>query len=199
MLTEDSLQHLLDRLGPDPETAGSSLLNFRAKIVQLLKWRGCPESAADDLADVTIDRIAAKLSGGEVIGNLAGFAAAVTRFVWLEYSRKRKEDAVGDDVPEIAVPANVGHDDNADPRMDCLKGCVAETLENPGDRRLILGYYDQDLGEKLKESRKSLAASFGLTVNTLKVRACRLRSRLESCINKCVGAVTEAHNSDTIG
>jgi hypothetical protein len=61
----------------------------------------------------------------------------------------------------------------------------------------VLGYYDTDAGEKTKDARKRLAESLGFTLNVLKVRACRLRMRLEACINDCVGRVTDPRRIDT--
>jgi len=188
-LTEASLKLLLNRLDPEPDAAGEKYLDLRTKIVHILRWRGCEDWAADDLADVAIDRIVAKLEAGELIENLAGFAAGITRFVWLEYSRSRKENAVGDDLPNIEVRFDVTRFDDVEPRIRCMRSCLGTPTINAEDRRLILGYYDLDPGEKAKESRRRLATTFGVTVDTLRVRACRLRSQLETCVNKCVAAM----------
>jgi hypothetical protein len=51
---------------------------------------------------------------------------------------------------------------------------------------LIIGYYDLKTGEKNKDHRKNLAQKLNLTMTTLKVKACRIRERLEKCINECV-------------
>ena len=155
------------------------------KLVHLLRWRGCDDSHADELADRTLDRVAAKLSAGEEIENLNAFAAGVARFIWLEHSRKNKAEAVGDDLPEIPVEPDLEFLDDADDRMKCLRKCVVATFTDE-EKRLVVGYYDTDVGEKIKQARKRIADSFGLTLNALKVRACRLRMRLEACINKCL-------------
>src|SRR5678816_2850170 len=102
-LTSSSFHLLLKRLDADPATAAAKYEDLRMKIVHLLRWRGCAESHSDDLADIVLDRIAAKVADGEAIENLNAFAAGVARFVWLEHSRKYKLDAVGDDLPETPV------------------------------------------------------------------------------------------------
>jgi DNA-directed RNA polymerase specialized sigma24 family protein len=187
---------LLDRLDRDPAVAASKYEDLRQKIVHLLRWRGCIESHVDDLADVTLDRIASKISSGEQIENLNAFAAGVARFVWLEYSRKNRTDAVGDDLPETPVDPDVESLDDEDPRVTCLRRCFATKFDDT-EQQIVLGYYDTDAGEKTKDARKRLAESLGFTLNVLKVRACRLRMRLEACINDCVGRVTDPRRIDT--
>lgn len=201
VLTANSFELLLNRLDGDALRAAEKYETLRLKIVKFLTWKGCPESTADALADETLDRTAGKLGAGETIENLNAYALQVARFVWLEHSRKRKEDAVGDDkMPENFVQPDIEIlRDAADVRLRCLRKCLAETISNDDDRRLIIGYYDADAGEKNKDARKNLADGLGLTMTTLKVKACRLRERLERCINDCAAKlnVTERAVSDT--
>lgn len=175
---------LLARLDAEEGAAAEKYEELRLKLVKSFVWKGCVEASADELADETLDRIAAKLAQGEQIQSVNAYAAQVARFVWLEFSRKRKEDARGDDLPEIAVePETI---DEPDLRLACLKSCLAEVASSETDRALIIGYYSSEAGEKNKEARKNLAQKLNLSANTLKVKACRLRERLEKCINECV-------------
>lgn len=163
---------------------------LRLKLTSCATWKGCPDSQADSLADIVFDRIANKLGEGEKIGNLTAYACTVLNFVWLEYSRKRKEDTVGgEDFPEIVVAPDVPILEDPDVRKNCLRVCMNEVVPDDPDRSIIIGYYDPDAGKKNKDHRKKLAARFGLTMNTLKVKACRIRARLEKCINECVDKV----------
>lgn len=189
-LNDSSFQTLLERLDGDP----ARYEDLRIKIAHLLLWRGCSESHADDIADAVLDRVAQKLASGEEVENLNAFAAAVARFVLLEHSRKKREEAVGDDLPEIAVEPDVDLDD-PEPRLRCLRRCVTKFTDE--DKKLVVGYYDTDADEKAKSARRRLAETFGLTLNALKVRACRLRMRLESCINDCVERVTHSRRANT--
>jgi DNA-directed RNA polymerase specialized sigma24 family protein len=189
-LTATSFQTLLDRLDADSEVAAQKYEALRIKIAHLHRWRGCAESHSDDLADITLDRVAAKLAAGEVVENLTAFASAIARFVSLEHSRKNKLDAVGDDVPVTPVEPDLDFLEGPDRRTRCLRRCVAAKF-NDDEKRIVVGYYDTDADEKTKNARRLLADSFGLTVNALKVRACRLRMRLEACINDCVAGVTQ--------
>ena len=183
-LTAETFGLLLARLDADERAAAEKYEELRLKIIKFFVWqRGCAESEADALADETLDRVSAKLARNIEILNVNAYALEVSRFVWLEYIRKKKEDAYGDDLPEIAVLPEISEE--PDVRLDCLKKCLAEISSNESDRHLILGYYSTADGEKNKIQRKNLAEKLGLTMNTLKVKACRLRERLERCVNDC--------------
>ncbi len=200
VLTANSLELLLNRLDGDALLAAEKYETLRRKIIKTFVWKGCPESQADALADETLDRAAGKIAQGEQIENLNAYVSQVLRFVWLEASRKRKEDAVGDDeMPEMSVQPDIEILQDPDLRLRCLRKCMAETVSDDADRILIVGYYDTDAGEKNKDARRNLAEKLGLTMTTLKVKACRIRERLERCINECVAklAVTDSANSDT--
>ena len=191
-LTSSSFQILLSRLDPEPAAAAAKYEVLRMKIAHLHRWRGCAESHADELADITLDRVAAKLAAGERVENLEAFTAAVARFVSLEHSRKNRVVAVGDDLPETPVEPDLDFLYEPEERLKCLRHCVASQLSED-DKRVVVGYYDTDAGEKTKTARSSLAASLGITVNALKVRACRLRMRLEACINDCITTRSTVH------
>jgi len=196
-LTANSFQLLLATLHTDEAVAAEKYEMLRYKLTNLLTWRGCSESDADELADRTLDRVAVKIAEGERVENVAAYAGSVARFIWLEYSRKKKEDAVGDDLPEVAVAPDFPVLEDRDVRVECLRDCMAETVPNPTDRKIIIGYYDTEANEKNKHARKRLAESLGMTMNAMKVRACRLRDRLERCINDCVARVTKHDGSRT--
>lgn len=185
-LTAEGFEKLLQRLDANQAQAAEKYEELRLKLVKFYSWRGCPYTSADELADETINRVAAKLVEGVEIESLNAYASQISRFVWLEFSRKRKEDNYGDEMPEQAVEPEMP--DEPDERLNCLKKCLAEVAADPTDRELIIGYYDREAGEKQKEARKSLAEKLGLKMNALKVKACRLRSKLERCINDCVAA-----------
>lgn len=183
-LTAEGFEKLLQRLDANPAQAAEKYEELRLKLVKFYAWRGCPDASADALADETINRVAVKLEEGIEIDSLNAYACQISRFVWLEFSRKRKEDNYGDDLPEKAVEPETA--DEPDERLQCLKKCLTEISNDAKDRELIIGYYDRDTGEKQKEARRSLAEKFGLKMNALKVKACRLRTKLEKCIGDCV-------------
>ena len=194
----NSFQILLQYLDSDEETASEKYLALHSKITKISSWKGCAASEVDEIADTVIDRIAKKIVEGEEIKDVNSYARGVLRFILLERSRKMKEDAVGDDLPEVSVLPEIP--DEPELRLRCLRKCLATTVSDESDRRLIIGYYDTDAGEKNKENRKKLAKELNITMTNLKVKAGRLRNRLEKCVNECVKnlSVTDSANSDTL-
>jgi hypothetical protein len=194
-LTATGFEMLLARLDPDPTAAADKYEVLRLKLVKCVAWKGCPDSRADALADRVLDRVAIKIESGVEIENVNAYACEVLRYVWLEYLNKEKEDQPGEDgLPEIAVEPDIAILEDPDVRMNCLRVCLGEVVPDAGDRAVIVGYYDTDPGLKNKEHRKALAERLSITMTTLKVKACRIRARLEKCINDCVArSVTKLH------
>lgn len=199
VLSATAFEHLLECLDSAPEKAAERYEVLRLKLVKILMWKGCAECEADALADAALDRVATKIAVGEQVKNINAYAGEVLRFVWLEHIRRRRETAVGDNLPEVAVEPDIDILSDPDLRLLCLRKCLSETVPDAGDRMLIVGYYDAEAGEKNKNVRKNLAEKLDLSMTTLKVKACRIRNRLEACINECVGrsSVTKTPVSDT--
>lgn len=182
-LTAVGFEKLLQRLDENSSQAAEKYEELRRRLIKFYVWRGCPDSNADELADETINRVAAKLADGMKIESLHAFACEISRYIWLEHTRKRKEDAYGDKLPEKTIQPEIAEE--PDKRLNCLEKCLAEIATDKKDRELIIGYYQHGEGEKQKSARKTLAEKFGLKMNALKVRACRLRFKLERCIRDC--------------
>ena len=184
ILTATAFALLLERLDADEDKAAAKYEELRLKLVKCFVWRGCAAANADTLADGTIDRVAAKLAQSIEVQNITAYAVEVSRYVWLEFKRKHKEDGFDNELPTIADTLDFA--DEPDTLISCLQSCLSEITTDNNDRLLILGYYDADENEKNKQHRKNLAEKLGLTMNTLKVKACRLRVRLEKCIKECI-------------
>ena len=60
----------------------------------------------------------------------------------------------------------------------CLQSCAI------ADRAPILNYY-QTIPGSARENRRQLALRLGITANSLAIRACRIRSRLEA-VSPCL-------------
>ena len=184
-LTANAFNLLLSRLDPDDQVSAADKYQIlELKLTKYFVWQGVPESRADTLAEEAIDRLAAKLEQGHQIDSVNAYASQIARFVLLEFHRKFKETAWDDDAPEPATqPVSLEPDDE---RLAVLRKCLAEMeARNQDDRLLIVGYYGTEETQKNKEQRRQLAERFGLTANTLKVRACRLRLKLEKCVKNC--------------
>jgi DNA-directed RNA polymerase specialized sigma24 family protein len=164
---------LLARLDPDRERAGQLYEEIRLKLLKFFIWKNCPD--ADFHADDALDRIARKLHEGTEIKNVNAYAYQVARFIALE--QYRQPSATDEQIPEPSIP------EPAPPRMHCLEQCLG-FLPVP-DRELILSYYEGEGSSKIAQ-RKDLARQLQISMTALKIRACRIRTKLETCINGCM-------------
>jgi DNA-directed RNA polymerase specialized sigma24 family protein len=185
------LDALLLHLDSDRQRAGSRYEELRTRLTRFFQWKGCRE--AEELADEVFDRAGRRLAAGEELrsGNPASFLQGIARLVHLEHLRKQgksvplpEEDVLSADPPEEPSWSQLA-----------LRACLAEL--GPEERSLILGYYDLEStvrpedGETVLETvaegakgkrRRLLAERNGLTLNSLRIRAHRLRQRLEACV-----------------
>lgn len=183
-----AFEHLLARLDADRDTAANQYEELRFRITQILIWKGCAEGDADSLADIVLDRVGTKIAQGEQVESINAYAAAVCRFVILEHTRKHREITV-DELPEPSIEPDTDEIDGPDLRIRCLRKCLAELVDE-NNRKLIVGYYDTADNEKAKIARKSLADMLNMSATALKVKACRLRARLEKCVTDCLKGET---------
>jgi DNA-directed RNA polymerase specialized sigma24 family protein len=180
-LTQEAFDKLLIALGGgDRESGSEKYLEIRSNLTRFFEWRGC--SFPEDHADETINRIAKKVAEGEEILNPSGYAMGVARLLLLEIlkSRQREQSALTE-MGQASEPL-VEPDDGED-SLDCLRDCL-QTL-SADNRELILQYYQGEKSEKI-QNRKNLLDRLGISVNTLRMRALRLRDRLQGCVEQCM-------------
>jgi len=182
-LNQEAFDKLLVAFDVDRETAGRKYLEIRNNLTRFFEWRGC--SFPEDHADETINRMAKRVFEGEAILNHSGYAMGVARLLLLEINkgRQREQSALAEigAAPDVYVP-----EDDDESRLTCLRSCL-QTL-SPDNRELILQYYQGEKGEKI-ENRKKLLDRLGIPVNTLRMRALRLREKLQACVEECQGAI----------
>jgi len=181
-LIQRTFDGLLRRLGENPEAAAREYETIRRKLSLFFEMRG--NTSADSLADETIDRVARRLDEGEVVSNLRGYCYGVAKRVLLESERRSAREraaldaqrrlATIDDQPELE-----------ELRVTYLKRCLLNLTED--SRKLILAYYEAGRGPT-EEARKLLADRLGITYGNLKIRAHRIRGKLEACLNECLAA-----------
>ena len=180
-LTQEAFDKLLVALGGDRDSAAQKYLEIRSNLVRFFEWRGC--SFPEDHADETINRIAKRVMEGEEILNYSGYAVGVARLLLLEINKGRQREQLA--LAEIGQASEVYEEkDDGEHRLVCLRSCL-ETLTTD-NRDLILQYYQGEKGEKI-QNRKKLMDQLGIPVNTLRMRALRVRERLQSCVEECVG------------
>lgn len=179
-LTQEAFDKLLIALGGDRDSGSKKYLEIRTNLTRFFEWRGCP--FPEDHADETFNRIAKRVAQGEAILNPPSYAMGVARLLLLEIikGRQREQSAL----TEISSSGEVYVDsDDGESRLTCLRNCL-QTL-SPDNRDLILQYYQGEKSEKIR-NRKQLMERLGIPVNTLRMRALRLRERLQGCVEECV-------------
>jgi DNA-directed RNA polymerase specialized sigma24 family protein len=176
-LTQPQFDALLSWLDPDREQAAPKYEAIRKRLVRLFTNRGSLD--AEGLADETIDRVARKLTdlAGTYSGDPALYFCGVARNVFRESLKRRPAALVSH------PPAQQEGDE-----LGCLEKCMDEFP--PETRRLILSYYE-DAGRAKIANRKSLAGELGVEMNALRIRACRIRARLQACVRRCVRDIRE--------
>lgn len=186
-LTQQTLEGLLRRLGQDAEIAAEEYETIRRKLALFFEMRG--HSWSDSLADETIDRVARKLDEGEPVANLRAYFYGVAKRVLLEWERRDARERAALEAQRRLASIN-DHPDQQEVRVNCLKGCLLSLPED--SRELILAYYKAGRGPS-EEARKALAHRLGLSYGNLKIRAHRIRGKLEVCLNECLAAQEPGH------
>jgi DNA-directed RNA polymerase specialized sigma24 family protein len=180
-LTQEAFDRLLASLGPDRDAAADRYLEIRRNLLRIFEWRGCV--TPDEYTDEAINRCARKIVEGEEIRDVATYCIGIARMLLREMSRDRaREIRPLDEVPEPHAPLSQPAAD-LDDRAACLRRCLGQlTSEN---RDLILHYYQGEKGDKIK-NRKGLTRLFGIPASTLRMRALRLREKLQLCAEHCL-------------
>lgn len=190
-LTREAFQGLLARLDPDPLRAGQQYEHIRRSLVTFFECRG--SRSAEDHADETINRVARRLAEGKemYVANPASYFYGVARNILKEEWEKAKQmPAELDTLPAIKhlsddasrVLERELERRRGDRRLECLEHCLQKLTNS--DRDLILEYYRGDTNVKI-ENRKTLSERLGVGLNALRIRALRIRERLESCVKDC--------------
>jgi DNA-directed RNA polymerase specialized sigma24 family protein len=172
---------LLATLAEDRERAGELYLEIRRNLARFFEWRGCP--FPEDHTDETFNRVAKRISEGEAILNPMSYCLGVARMLLLEISKDlaKKHQALA----EVAILHVGSSSDSSQPEapLECLRECLAAL--SPDNRDLIVQYYDGEKGAKI-ETRKRMVERLRIPVNTLRMRALRLREKLQGCVQDCL-------------
>jgi DNA-directed RNA polymerase specialized sigma24 family protein len=181
-LSREAFDSLLSKLDSDRDAAAKRYVEVRCSLVRFFEWRGCP--FPEDHADETLDRVAKRALGGEDIRNPVGYVLGTARMVFLEINKARAKERLA--LGELATTAAVADEpEPLEPRLVCLERCLGSL--SAGDREMILHYYHGDKRSKI-ENRKRLTGLLQVPINALRMRALRLRERLQACVERCLEA-----------
>lgn len=175
------LDALLELLCPEPASErGAAYERVHTKLQDIFRWRGLPDPEA--LADETLDRVARKAAEGlELDKTPTAYVLGVARLVALEAGRRAQRE-VRAVAPERFAAAEP--DREVERRARALDACL-ERLDAE-DRGLLLEYHRGD-GRARIDGRQSLAERLGTNLVALRVRAFRLRAKMERCVKKQLG------------
>ena len=173
-LRHDEFDRLLSWLDSDRERAGQLYEKIRWRLIAILASRGCTEAEA--LADETIDRVSRRVADIEAtyVGDQAIYFLGVMNNVHHEYLKRPP------------APRLVARDDDTESKERihlCLDNCLSKLA--PHARELIQQYYAENKRAKI-DLRKLIARKFGIKTSTLRLRALRIRSKLQECIQQCM-------------
>ncbi|HKV08368.1 MAG TPA: hypothetical protein VJ725_09535 [Thermoanaerobaculia bacterium] len=180
-LNQESLEALLAMLDDDRDQAAVKYETIRRKLIRLFEWRKC--EFPEDLADVTLDRVAKRIAEGvevrsaDPFGYICGFAHLVYKEEWRRAAREQKALNSGDWPPQ-----DPPEDEPDDRRLACLRRCLDQL---PSDQRHLLLEYHKGENGNIRH-RKKLADELGIPINALRIRVHRVRRKLEDCVASCL-------------
>ena len=175
VLEPADFDRLLTWLDPNADRAGQLYESIRWRLIAILASRGC--HIPEELADEVIDRVARRVKDIEAMytGDKAIYFLGVMNNVHHEYLRRPA-------VPRLVLAGN----DQVEVKEQtyvCLDRCLAKL--SPHAREIIQQYYAEDKQAKIS-LRKRIAAKFGMTGSNLRLRALRIRAKLQTCIEQCM-------------
>jgi len=186
-LTRVAFDRLLEWLDDGHDSAGDAYLEMRRRLVSYFDRRG--RLSADELADETLNRIGRTLEKDGVIATTppARYCYVVAKYVLLEdIRRERRHVPLDESRGSVAERMPRAEPDEAmtlrEQRLECLDCCL-QALK-PEQRELVVEYYRDTKRQKI-DRRRELAARLGISMNALGIRAWRIRSALESCVETC--------------
>lgn len=198
ILTQQAFERLLASLDANRELAGQKYENVRRKLIEFFEARG--SHSPIEQADETINRVARKLEEGESVQDLSRYFYGVARLLSKETLRARSKEPIGLDL--ASAPVTSADDEELERRrqdqeirLECFEVCLSKLLA--ANRAFIIEYYREEKGVKI-ERRKRQAKLLNMSLNALRLRACRIRAELGDCINSCMERSPETQNRSLV-
>ena len=182
-ITQPAFDKMLSALdASDRERAGALYVELRENLCRFFTWRGgvFPEESADE----TLNRAAQRLEAGELIADFRAYVFGVARFLVLETNRRAARTRLA----LAALPESRASDEETNykqARLDCLEKCLHEL--GADERVFIVDYYQGARAAKIA-NRQILLEKSKLSPSGLRMKALRLRERLENCLHNCLSA-----------
>jgi RNA polymerase sigma factor (sigma-70 family) len=184
-LTKEAYDNLLACFSADEEEASKQLLIAYLKLIRFFEWHAC--NSPEICADKTIDRAARRIDEGERIDNLMGYLNGIANNILKEWRKERDRAPLPLDPTDQHPVDSPEEDEEREARLRCLDQCLTELPAE--DRVVIMGYYQEEKRAKIN-FRKQMAGRLGVGQNALRIRVCRIRTKLEECVIKCLAEAT---------
>lgn len=192
---QEGLETLLTWLDPDRDEAWEKYQEIWERLIKIFTWNRRKD--VEDLAGEVVKRVEARVP--ELMKSFseeddpARYFYGVARILMLENSRTEKrfsefqeESGLGG----VTYPVEPDAVDVYELKLGHLDQCLDQLSEK--DREIVLEYYQFDSASKLAD-RKRLAERFGLTMNSLWIRASRLRTRVRKCVRERIEQEGQVH------
>jgi len=186
---------LFDWLAADRDEAARRYQALRARLIRFFESQACP--LAEDCADETIHRAAAKLSEGVMIEAddpyiyLRGVARNVLREQWRKHARSASLDDLPPGATPAITPAGIERRDEEtnerERKLQCLEKCLGALPDEA--RKIFLDYHREQAATKI-DQRAEMAARLGIDITALRNRVTRQRKKLEQCVLNCLNGDT---------
>jgi RNA polymerase sigma factor (sigma-70 family) len=187
-LPPESFDEILGWLNPDRDVAGSIYVQLRNDLAKIFTWNRCPDP--EGLTDEVFDRVAKKVHDLRYtfVGDPKLFFYGVARNLIKEIPKKVKTQVSLQGTEPASNPRIELEQETASMREDCLASCLQKLTADK--RELIVTYYAKEKQAKI-DHRTEMARQLGISVETLRVKAYRIRSTLEQCIERCLDRMAQ--------
>lgn len=178
----DSFDEILAWFNADREVAATIYLQLRHDLTQIFTWNRC--SDPDGLTDEAIDRVAKNVHQLRKTfeGDPRLYFHGVARNL-IKENRRMVKTQVSLEENDPVEPMSEVENETAIMREECLHFCLQKLSGE--QREMILSYYAKEKQAKI-DHRTEMARRLGVSAETLRVRAYRIRATLEQCIERCL-------------
>lgn len=177
LLSGRSWSDLLSFVAGGADDRGAAYEKLRERLFKFFQYKGSFEP--EELTDATLNRVARLLMDGQDVRSEdpSKYVLGVARLVHLETVKRevRAKKSI-----ENALPApDAGEANERERHAMALEFCLAALSDE--DREIILVYHE-GRGQARIDRRKRLADRLHTPLNALRIRAHRIRGRLEECL-----------------
>ena len=184
----ESFDEILAWLNPDRDVAGTIYVQLRQDLTKIFTWNRCPDP--DGLTDEVFDRVAKKVHEirKTYVGDPKLYFYGFARNLIKEIPKKIKTQISLQGTEPASDPRREAEQETANMREDCLRSCLQKLSKEK--RELIVAYYARDKQAKI-DHRTEMAQRLGISVETLRVKAFRIRVTLERCLERCIDRMAQ--------